>query len=273
MQLPTTPQEPNLTPTAFKWLIMSQQGMGKSSLLASIPNILIIDPDNGCQALPGYVIQVRNWADCKELLRELQKPKALERYSWLGADLLNILYEFAYISECKRMGVVYPSDIEGGKGHGKGWAMITGEFISWVRDLGNLGLPFIATCHINMTEVTIKNRKFNRAIPSFVGSGTTSTYQRIKQAFDIIGYLTFDVATFESTEKDIRKAVDPDTHTINLAPAQELEFTETRVIHFQPSQYWEAEDTSRQLPAKVVLPSDWREDWNTILINWGKEEE
>ena len=40
---------------------MGGSGMGKSSLLASIPNILIVDPDNGCAALPGYVVQVRNW--------------------------------------------------------------------------------------------------------------------------------------------------------------------------------------------------------------------
>lgn len=268
MQLPTTPQEPNFSPTAFKWLVMAQQGMGKSSFLASIPDILIVDPDNGCLALPGYVQQVRNWSDCKELLRALQKEDTA-RYSWLGIDLLNIIYEFAYNSECKRMGIAYPSDVDGGKGMGKGWAMITKEFVTWLRDMGNLNLPLIATCHINLTEVEIKTRKFNRAIPAFPGSGATSAFQRVKQSFDIIGYLTFD-STPTDALKDVRKAIDPNVHTINLAPQQAPEFTETRVVYFQPSQYWEAEDTSRQLPAKVILPTNWSQDWSTILGVWGQ---
>src|SRR4030042_5364005 len=105
MKLPTTPQEPNLSPEAFKWLIMAESGMGKSSLLASIPDILITDPDSGCQALPGYVIQVRNWMDCKDLLKTLQQGDNLKLYKWIGIDLLNVIYEFCYNHECKRMGV------------------------------------------------------------------------------------------------------------------------------------------------------------------------
>ncbi len=273
MILPTTPQEPNLTPTAFKWLIMSGSGMGKSSFLASMPNILIIDPDNGCQALPGYVLQVRDWADCKELLKELRKPNILNTYSWLGLDLLNVMYEFCYIHECKRLGVVYPSDLEGGKARGKGWAIITKEFIGWLRDMGNLGLPLIGSCHVNMVEVMVKARTFNKAVVSFPGGSATSTFQKIKEAFDVVGYLTFDIKVLPA-EKDLRKVLAPDAELIGLAPQQMPDISEVsdvRVIHFQPSQYWDAQDSSRQLPAKIVLPSDWSQDWATILSLWGKE--
>ncbi len=278
MQLPTTPQEPNLTPTAFKWLLMAQPGMGKSSFLASIPNILIVDPDNGCQALPAYITQVRNWMDCKELLKALQQMEKPSTYSWIGLDLLNILYEFAYNHECKRMGIVYPSDLEGGKARGKGRAIITKEFMSWVRDMGNLGIPLIGTCHVNMVEISVKSRTFNRAIVSFPGGSATTTYQKIKEAFDIVGYITFDtdnpgIETDTKEKLDLRKVITPDTEMLGLAKHQLPEFSNARVIYFQASQYWDSSDTSMgQLPAKVVLPSDWREDWNTILANWGTEE-
>jgi len=269
MKLPTKPQEPNISPTAYKWLIMSGSGGGKSSFLASIKDILISDPDNGCLALPGYVIQVRNWTDCKELLKELQKAD-LSIYSWIGLDLLNVSYEFCYNHECKRMGVAYPSDLEGGKGRGKGWAMITKEFIGWVRDMGNIGLPIIATCHVNFIAQEVKKREFNKAVPSFPGGSATSAYQKIKEAFDIVGYLTFDLPPATSDEKDMRKIIAPNAELIDLPPHQVVPTTETRVIHFQPSQYWDAQDSSHQLPPKVVLPKDWREDWSTILDNWGK---
>lgn len=267
MKLPTSPQSPNLSPTAFKWLIMAESGMGKSSFLASIPDILITDPDSGCQALPGYVVQVRNWMDCKDLLKTLQQGENIKPYSWIGIDLLNVIYEFCYTHECKRMQVAYPSDLDGGKGHGKGWAIITKEFIGWLRDMGNLGLPLVGTCHVNMVEVEIKARKFQKATPSFVGSGATSTYRKIKEAFDIVGYLTIDLPIGEQ-EKDLRKVVAPDAALIGLAKHQTIETSDTRVIHFQPSQYWDAQDTSRQLPAKVVLSKEWSEDWSTILKAW-----
>lgn len=282
MKLPTSPQEPNLSPTAFKWLIMAESGMGKSSLFAALylwltqqgqkPN-LIIDPDNGCAALPGFISQVRNWLDCKELLKELQKQNTVGLFSWISIDLLNVIYEFCYSHECKRMGVIYPSDLDGGKGHGKGWAIITKEFIGWLRDMGNLGLPLIASCHINMIEVEIKSRKFYKATPSFVGSGATSTYRKIREAFDIVGYLTFDTDMQKvEQQKDLRKVVDPSASLIGLSDKQMPEVSNTRVIYFQPSQYWDAQDTSRQLPTKVVLSEDWKDDWSTILKAWGKVE-
>lgn len=267
MILPTTPQEPNLKPEAFKWLFMAQQGMGKSSLMASIPGIIILDPDGGCRALPGFILDVKNWSDCLEAKRLLSKPEAIANYSWIGIDLLNLYYDYCSDYICKQLGIKHPSDSD----HGKAWSQVTQEFARWIRDMGNLGLPLVATCHINTTEITIKSRKFNRYIPAFVGGGARSAYQRVLENFDIIGFITFDVKEVEPT-KDVRKAVDPDIHTVNLSPQQATEFTETRVIHFQPSQYWEAEDTSRQLPPKVVLPEDWKEDWSTILTAWNKEE-
>jgi hypothetical protein len=264
MILPTIPKEPDLRPESFKWLFMAQQGMGKSSLLASVPNILIVDPDKGCRALPGYVADVTNWQDCLELVRLLKKDKATERYSWIGIDLLNIIYDYCSEYICTQLGIKHPSDSD----HGKAWSRITQDFAHWIRDMGNLGLPIMATCHVNTTEITVKGRKFTRYIPAFVGGGARSAYQRVLENFDIIGYLAFDI-TVESPVKDIRQAADPNIHLINVGPAQKIEPTDTRVIHFQPSQYWEGEDTSRQLPAKVVLPEDWSQDWSCILEVWG----
>ena len=177
---------------------------------------------------------------------------------------------------CSRLSIEYPSDMEGGKARGKGWAMITKEFITWLRNMGNLGLPLISTCHVNLVEVKIKSRSFNRAVVSFPGGSATSTFQKIKEAFDIVGYLTFDVKVpvggddaGDKVKLDVRKLVASDTALLDLPSHQQIETSDTRVIHFQPSQYWDSQDTSRQLPAKVTLPDDWSQDWSTIQAAWG----
>ena len=271
MILPITPKLPDLRPESFKWLIMGGSGMGKSSLFASIPKILVIDPDNGMAALPldFEPLQVRNWTDCLSVLKLLKqaKPEELLRYSWIGLDLANVMYEFAYNHECSRMGVSYPSDLEGGKARGKGWAIITKTYISWLRELGTLGLPLIATCHVNLVEVSVKNRTFQRAIPGFPGGSATSVFQRVKESFDIVGYLTFDLVPTDA-EKDQRKVLAGNVTLVDVPKHQQIEATNTRVIHFQPSQYWDAQDTSRQLPEKVILPTEWEQDWSTIQQAW-----
>jgi hypothetical protein len=265
--LPTTPKLPDLRPESFKWLFMGDGGMGKSSILASIPKILVIDPDNGTAALPfDYEpIQVRSWTDCTSLAKQIKSAKEtdLSVYSWIGLDLLNVTYEFCFNYMCKKLGIDYPPE-----DFGKTWSMITKEFVNWVRDMGSR-LPVIATCHMDFKDITIKGRTFSRAIPSFPGSKATSAFKKVKQYFDIVGYITFDLTVpRESEVKDQRQVVAGDTKLINLPPQQQVEATDTRVIHFQPSQYWDAQDTSRQLPEKVVLPEDWESDWKEIQNAW-----
>ncbi len=267
MQLPTISTTPSFSPLDFKWLLMGPPGIGKSMFLASIHKhfvdqdelgLLIIDPESN-KALPGLVQSVSNWKDCKEVLSLLKKEDR-PPYSGVALDNLNMQYDFASVEVCKQLNIKHPSDLE----HGKGWNRVTQEFALWVRDIINVGLPTFATCHTNIVELKIRGNIFNRYIPSFTGGGANSVYQKMLQSFDIIGFMTFDTKAAVEPPKDVRKDLPP---TVSTKPSETIE--EVRVIYFQPSQYWEAEDTSRQLPAKVVLPSEWEGDWSEVLKVWG----
>ncbi len=263
MILPTTPQEPNLTPTAFNWLFDGAiDGIGKSSLLASVPKLLIIDPDKSCKALPGIIQDVANWRDCLELLRTLKSMKTeelAEDYSGLGLDNINIFHDLLFEDFVKRE--KHPGDAND---MGKTWNKLTKEYVYWLRDMRR-AMPglFLATSHCNIIEIKIKNTPFNRYVPAIPGGGPRGAYRQTMESFDIIGFMTKE-AKVEVTlvpPKDVRA----DTTTIQTK--------EEIVIHFQPSQYWEAKDNSRQLPAKVALSSDWSQDWATILKMWGSQNE
>lgn len=261
MILPTTPQEPNLTPTAFNWLFYgAMDGIGKSSLLASVPRLLICDPDYSCKALPtDYApINLNNWRDCLDLLRTLKAEtheKLSTTYSGLGLDNINIFHDLLFEDFVKRE--KHPGDAND---MGKTWNKLTKEYVYWLRDMRRVvpGL-FIATSHNNMIEIKIKHAPFNRYVPAIPGGGPRGAYRQTMESFDIIGFMAKETEVEIAPPKDTR------------ADTTVLQSKEQVVIHFQPSQYWEAKDNSRQLPAKLVLPSDWSQDWNTILARWGKE--
>ncbi len=265
MILPTTPQEPNLVPQAFNWLVLSaSDGLGKSSFLASIPRLLIADPDYSCKALPMEYepVNLNNWRDCLELLRLLKAQgheKLEETYSGLGIDNLNIFHDLLFEDFVKRE--KHPGDAND---MGKTWNKLTKEYVYWLRDLRR-AMPglFIATAHSNIIEIKIKNTPYNRYVPAIPGGGPRGAYRQTMEGFDIVGFMTRETESAIAPPKDMR------TDTLALQASQSSR--EQLVIHFQPSQYWEAKDNSRQLPAKVVMPTDWREDWNTILNLWGKE--
>jgi len=266
MQLPTSPRLSILDPEGFKWLIMSEQGVGKSSLLMSIqtyltsqgkPPILIIDPESNI-ALSGYVVPITKWMDDLELLKTLQKEKP--NFSWVGVDNLNMHYDMCFNAYLKKAGIDYPPE-----DYGKTESIITNQFVTWLRGVINIGIPLIATCHLNMTEVKIRGNPFNRYIPAFRGSSARSAYKQVLQSFDILGFMTFETKSKEEPPKDLKK--DLPSSVLAIDP----EIAEVRVIHFQPSQYWDAQVPLNLLPSKVTLPSDWEEDWILILENWRKE--
>ena len=266
MILPTLPRLSILDPEGFKWFIMSEQGVVKSCFLMSIqsyldsqnrPGILILDPERNV-ALSGYVVPITKWMDDLEILKALQKPDR-PAYSWIGIDNINMHYGFCFNSYLKKMNLDYPPE-----DFGKTDSIITNLFVTWLRGIINLGMPVIATCHVTTTEVKIKGNPFNRYIPALRGSSGMSSYRQIMQSFDVIGYATFETKSIEPP-KDLRK--DLPASVLEKEP----EKAEVRIIHFQPSQYWDAQVPLSLLPAKVTLPSNWEEDWITILENWRKE--
>ena len=266
MILPISPRLSILDPEGFKWLIMSEQGVVKSCFLMSIqkyldsqnkPGILILDPESNA-ALSGFIIPITKWNDDLEVLKSLQKPNS-PVYSWIGIDNINMHFSMCFNAQLKKMGIDYPPE-----DFGKTDSIITNHFVTWLRGIINLGIPVIATSHVTTTEVRIRGNPFNRFIPALRGSSGMSSYKQIMQSFDIVGFATFETKSVEAP-KDLRKDLPASVL------AKDPEKAEVRVIHFQPSQYWDAQVPLNLLPAKVTLPSNWEEDWITILENWRKE--
>jgi len=253
VKLPETKKEPTIEPKAYNWLFTgSTDGIGKSSLLASCQDLLILDPDQSCKALPGYILDIPNWRDALEALRTLQKGEF--PYSGIGIDNLNIFYDHLFLDFVKRE--KHPGDAND---MGKTWNKLTREWITWLRSL-RATVPngyFIATAHTNIIEISIKSQKFNKYVPAIPGGGPRGAYRQTMELFDITGFITR-----EAGEEAGKPPKDARQEILRLTTEERI------VVHFLPSVYWEAKDNSRQLPFKIELTDNWQEDWNLILNNW-----
>lgn len=258
MELPQEKTIPKVSAESFNWLFDgSNDGIGKSSLLCSVPDLLIIDPDGSCKALPGYIVDIENWRQALDFLKTIQKEFP-SRYSGLGIDNINIFHDLLFEDFIKRE--KHPADAND---MGKTWNKLTKEYISWLRDLRRAtpGL-FIATAHTNMVEVKIKNVPYSRYVPAIPGGGPRGAYRQTMETFDIIGFMNKETGKTISPPKDARA----DLSTIPITEGKE-----ELVIHFYGSQYYEAKDNSHRLPESVKLTNDWREDWAIILSEFEKE--
>jgi len=259
--LPTEPIPAIKTWEAFDLLIIGDKSIGKSGFLASIPNYLLLDPEDGMDSYPGYKIKLTNWQDHLDVLRLLSDaPKG--KYAGVGLDTLNSSYDLCSIAVCKKLKVSHPSEVP----HGGGWGRVTTEFTNWLTAMRLLGYHIVGTCHSTITEVKILARAYNRWIPAFVGGGPSSTYAGVLKKFKILGFMTFDEVTKPAT-----RIADPKTGkmVVDVRVDATDVTVETRVIHFKPSNYWIAGDTSHMLPDKIILSDRWEEDWARFTEAWG----
>ena len=264
--LPTEPLPATTDITAFNMLLMGDPGIGKSSFLASIPNYLLVDPINGMKGLPGLKVQLQSWNDHLDLPEKLSKiPRGA--YAGIGLDLLNISYDICSAYITKILKVNHPSELA----HGTGWTRVTTEFTKWLQSMTLLGYHIVGTCHTTIMEVRLNTRQYNRWIPAFVGGSAQSAYANTLKLFDIKGFMCTEMIAAPPVRQATTKEGGIKSTVDTRVDMSDLQFTENRVIHFTPSNNWLAGDTSQMLPNKVVLGTDWREDWNMILKAWGSE--
>ena len=67
--------------TGYSIGIMGPPGCGKTTLASKIPNALLIATEPGYKAIPGIIAQdVNNWVDFLQVVSQLRKPEAKERF-------------------------------------------------------------------------------------------------------------------------------------------------------------------------------------------------
>ena len=112
------PHEVSSDITGYAIAIMGPPGVGKTTLASKIPNSLLLATEPGYKAIPGVMaVDINNWTDVLQVVSQLRKPEAQEKYKTIVIDTLD---EFVFLATqylLQREGVSDLTDILWGKGY------------------------------------------------------------------------------------------------------------------------------------------------------------
>jgi hypothetical protein len=269
--LPTAPVPAVQDLTANNMLFCADYGMGKSGLMAST-GYLLADPEDKLRAYPDLMrVTLTNWDDHKDFVKKVAAQPA-NTFQGIGLDSLNISYDHCLTWVMKNITFQGTKLTHPSENPQLCYPRITHEFITWLRDVTYLGYHVVATCHVNIAEITDRRgNKYNRWVPAFTGGSPTSTYASIPKIFSIIGFMTLEAVERPSTRYDVKakkNVVDVRADASRIPDPKEAA-RDSLVIHFDSSPNWLSNNKEGGFPDIVVLTDNYHDDWPLLKKAWG----
>lgn len=183
--------------------IYSKPKLGKTTMASQFPNNLLVAFEIGYNALGGiYAAPVNRWIEFKQIITQLEKPEARDRYKTISIDTVSIAWEKCEVYICQQNNVEALGDIPWGKGYdlckkefanalrrismaGYGLVFIAHEEIKKIKKVSTSDhlLPFAGGAVIEVVEETGETIEvISPAMPK-------RAYDIVNQMVDIIGYI------------------------------------------------------------------------------------
>ena len=125
-------------------LIYGKEKSGKTSCAASFPKSLLCAFERGYNGLGGIMAQdITSWSDFKAVLRQLEKPQAMEMYQTIIIDTVTIAWDQCEQFICRQNGVQKINEIP----WGGGYTACKKEFENALRKITMLGYGVVLIAH------------------------------------------------------------------------------------------------------------------------------
>ena len=165
-------------------LIYGKPKSGKTTLSSKFPKNLLLAFEKGYNAIDNiYAQDINRWSDFKQVLRQLEKPEARQRYDTITIDTATIAYDMCEQYVCAQNGVQTIRDIP----WGQGWGLVKKEFESCLRKITMLGYGLVLISHIETRKEKISD---DSEIEILAPSMPKRCYEVVNQIVDIIGYIS-----------------------------------------------------------------------------------
>jgi len=174
LQLPTKKSEPLQDMSQYSILVYGPPKIGKTSFLASFPDILFFFFEVGGKALSVHRFPqdqecVETW---EQFVRGVDLLEKTDRFSCVAIDTGAAAYQLCSDWVCKSLGINNPGNDKYGKRDrsGIGWIALREEFAKQVRRIQHTGRG----CHFvaHSKQETIETRggpEFHKILPRFTG--------------------------------------------------------------------------------------------------------
>jgi hypothetical protein len=117
---------------------------GKTSLACQFPKNLLLGFEHGWNAISGAMaIDIKKWSEFKQVLKQLEKPEAQEKFNTITIDTVGIAWDYCEQYICAQNGVQKIADIA----WGGGYTACKKEFESCLRKITQLGYGVVLIAH------------------------------------------------------------------------------------------------------------------------------
>lgn len=157
--------------------------VGKTSLACQFPKNLLLGFEHGWNAISGAMaIDIKKWTDFKQVLKQLEKPEAQEKYNTVTVDTVGIAWDLCEQYVCAQHGVQSIADIP----WGGGYSAAKREFETCLRKITQLGYGLVIIAHV---EKRIEKRADDSEVEILGPAIPKRAYDIVNQLVDIIGYI------------------------------------------------------------------------------------
>lgn len=176
------PHEVSRDLSGYTVLFYGQPKTGKTTTAAQFPKALLLAFEKGYLAIPGVMAQpINKWSDFKKVLKQLSEDGALDTFSNIIIDTVDIAYDLCEKFICSQNGVSAINEIP----YGQGWSKASKEFDEALRSIPQMGYGLVMISHAQ--DKTFKDDsgdEYDQIVP------TLSNRPRlvVDRMSDIIGY-------------------------------------------------------------------------------------
>lgn len=235
MALPTEKTKPKTNFWEYPIFLYGAPKIGKSTLLAELPNALFLNAGGGLDAIECFQVPLGTWEDYLEAGKEVLTTQ--NNYGPIVIDTIDRLHKLAVGFVCNRQNIVHPTDL----GYGKGYDMVKDELMRTVTRLALSGKGLVLISHVRETEIQARTEKYTKAVPTL----QSYIWELIDGLTAIVLYMTMETAEDGS---------------------------ERRVIYTTPSKYYIAGDRTNKLRKlqKIIIEQDGK-NWERIQEAFAKD--